>query len=227
MIDIIPNWHPIFVHFTVALLTISAVMFVIESLSPEGAAWRQTCLKFARWNLWLGAGITGITLLAGWQAYNTVAHDTPSHAAMTDHKNWALFTAGFFSLLAVWSFFLRKKLQGNGLFTTLMFAAVIMLGTTAWKGGEVVYRYGLGVMSMPQSDGKGHGHGAAGKIAQGDSHAASGKLSHAASHRSGSDTGHGSGRMVAHDNSHNYGGSNSYGGGYNYGGSRKSTPHSH
>lgn len=28
MIEIIPNWHPIFVHFTIALLTISTLLYV-------------------------------------------------------------------------------------------------------------------------------------------------------------------------------------------------------
>ena len=30
------------------------------------------------------------------------------------------------------------------------------MASTAWRGGEVVYRYGLGVMSMPQTDDHGH-----------------------------------------------------------------------
>lgn len=33
------------------------------------------------------------TVLAGWYAYNTVPHTALSHAAMTDHRNWALSTA--------------------------------------------------------------------------------------------------------------------------------------
>ena len=156
MIEIIPNWHPIFVHFTVALFFVSAALFIVETLSPVGGGWRLTCLIVARWNLWIGAGITVITLLLGWQAYNSVTHDTPSHAAMTDHRNWAFFTAGFFALLTLWSIILRKNRHGNRLFTLLIFFAAIMLGTTAFKGGEIVFRYGLGVMSMPKSEGDGH-----------------------------------------------------------------------
>lgn len=199
MINIIPNWHPIFVHFTVALLTISAVMFVVERFAPEEAAWRETCLKFARWNLWLGAGITVITLLAGWQAYNTVAHDTPSHAAMTDHKNWAFVTAGVFALLATWSVIVRKKLHGTKVFASLMLLAVMMLGTTAWKGGEVVYRYGLGVMSMPQPEKGGHSHGSGTKLSHSGGHGSASKTSSFSGHS------HGSVRRVARSDRHAHG----------------------
>lgn len=37
-------------------------------------------------------------------------------------------------------------------------AAAGLLLSTAWHGGELVYRYGLGVMSMPKSHGEGHAH---------------------------------------------------------------------
>ena len=36
-----------------------------------------------------------------------------------------------------------------------------VLGSTAWRGGEIVYRYGIGVMSLPQTsvdDKDGHEH---------------------------------------------------------------------
>jgi hypothetical protein len=33
-----------------------------------------------------------------------------------------------------------------------------MLLSTAWHGAEVVYRYGIGVISLPQEEGEGHDH---------------------------------------------------------------------
>ncbi|MBL4885747.1 MAG: hypothetical protein JKY95_14600, partial [Planctomycetaceae bacterium] len=78
-IEIIPNWHPIFVHFTVGLLSISALFYL------AGLVLRKpTFLIVARWNLWVGGAITVATVLAGFYAYGTVAHDALSHAAMTD-----------------------------------------------------------------------------------------------------------------------------------------------
>ena len=36
--------------------------------------------------------------------------------------------------------------------------AVLLMGVTAYKGGELVYRYGIGVMALPEASGSGHGH---------------------------------------------------------------------
>ncbi len=157
MPEIIPNYHPIFVHFTVALLLLSIGLFVVTPLvkSPLKEQW----LTVARWSLWFGAGITIITGIAGLDAYNTVAHDTPSHIAMTDHRNWAIATIILFLALATWSIIWVRKGKNLGvIFVVCMVIAGGVLGSTAWRGGELVYRYGLGVMSLPKAEGEGHSH---------------------------------------------------------------------
>jgi hypothetical protein len=78
---------------------------------------------------------------------------------MTDHKNWALTTASIFGLLALWALFRHRgaKVVGVG-FVALILAASGLLAVTGYKGGEVVYRHGGGVMRMPEVSGDG-GHG--------------------------------------------------------------------
>lgn len=157
MFEIIPNWHPIFVHFTVALLSLAVLMFAITPLL-SGTLQEQWRIV-ARWALWFGAGFAVITGLTGLYAYNTVAHDTPSHAAMTEHRNWAIATISLFLLLAIWSIvWIRRKKSLNVLFIAGMVIAGGVLASTAWRGGEAVYRYGLGVMSLPKAEGEGHAH---------------------------------------------------------------------
>lgn len=156
MLEIVPNWHPIFVHFTVALLSLAVILsmvtpFIRTALKEQ---WHTVTL----WALWFGAGFTILTALTGLYAYYTVAHDTPSHAAMTDHRNWAIVTASLFLGLAVWSVFRvrRRKVLGPVFVIGMVFAGGV-LASTAWRGGEVVYRYGLGVMALPQTE-EGHAH---------------------------------------------------------------------
>lgn len=157
MPEIIPNLHPVFVHFTVALLLLSVGLFVITPFvkSPLKEQWQTV----ARWSLWFGAAITIVTGFAGLYAYNTVAHDTPSHLAMTDHRNWAIVTIVLFLALAAWSIiWVRKGKLLGPVFVVCMVVAGLVLASTAWRGGEVVYRYGLGVMSLPKAEGEGHSH---------------------------------------------------------------------
>lgn len=156
VIEIIPNWHPIFVHFTVGLLTTSTILFIIGIVFKSNS---KIIFTVARFNLWIGAFITIGTLLAGWYAYSTVNHDGHSHLSMISHRNWAIPTGLAFIILALWSFFSRNKNPGK-IFVICLIAATSALTVTAYKGGELVFRHGLGVMSMPSvvDDEPGHGH---------------------------------------------------------------------
>jgi len=160
VVEIIPNWHPLVVHFTVALWITSFVFYLLAIFSGDSEH-KQQWATVARWNLWSGFAFTLLTLLAGWDAYNTVNHDTESHAAMTVHRNWALITTGLFLLLTIWSYRnSRNSKNEGGLFVVIMLVATLLLSSTAWRGGELVYRHGMGVMSLP--DNGEHDHGAHG-----------------------------------------------------------------
>lgn len=153
-IEIIPNYHPIFVHFTIGLLSVSALLYLLGSILKK-----ENLFIAARWNLWIGAVLTIGTVIAGFDAYNSVGHDAASHAAMTDHKNWALPTAGIFLALAVWAAWKQRGAQTvSPIFVSIIVLASILLAVTGYKGGEVVYRHGTGVMRMPEIHGDG-GHG--------------------------------------------------------------------
>lgn len=157
MVDIIPNWHPLLVHFTISFVVLTGALQLLAWFRPaldRNAAFEVTL----KWLVVLSALAVIATVLAGLSAYNSVAHDTPSHLAMTDHRNWGLVTAITFLLGATLFFILpasRRFLAGS-----CFIGALLLVSVTGYKGGELVYRYGLGVMSLPQvesSDG-GHSH---------------------------------------------------------------------
>lgn len=170
MFEIIPNWHPLFVHFTIALLSMSSIFFVALKIF-NNHSFREQLEIMAYWNLWLGSGFAIVTAIAGWFAYNSVAHDTPSHEVMTDHRNWALITLSVYVLISLWTIKQYKKIKEiSMIFTFVMVMALVLLASTGWRGSEAVYRYGLGVMSLPQSTGNGHAH----EHADGEGHGNSG-----------------------------------------------------
>jgi len=162
MFDILPNWHPVFVHFSVALLTVSVVFHILARLLRNGRV-RNEMTVVADWSLWLGTFLTVVTAVAGWFAYNSVTHDEPSHAAMTVHRNWGLATLAAFLALAAWSAWNRWRgtARAATVFVVLLAAASALLAGTAWRGGELVYRHGLGVLALPMSEihADGHDHG--------------------------------------------------------------------
>lgn len=162
MIEIIPNWHPIFVHFTVALFSTSVGLYTLAYLFNNVKIFPKVSLDMevaARWCLWLVGIIVIGTVLAGLYAYNTVKHDGASHLAMTNHRNWALPTAATIVLTALWSLWRTYKQKSITItFIIVLFIVQGLLLSTAWRGAELVYRYGLGVMSLPKAEDVGHEH---------------------------------------------------------------------
>lgn len=159
--EIIPNWHAFLVHFTVALTLTAAGLYLAAFLLRARPVAVQMTLV-ARWNLLLAAMSALWTFASGLQAYYTVAHDAPAHAAMTLHLQWAVGTLAVLIIAAALAWRERARSVGTG--TPLGIAVVlaaVTLAITGYLGAENVYRHGLGVMRLPQADapGQGHAHG--------------------------------------------------------------------
>lgn len=164
MPEILPNLHPLMVHFPIALIAVSAV-FHIAAIATRGKSCVTHCAILAHTTLWLGALAALPTVLFGWLAFNSVNHDEAGHVAMLAHRTWALATLAVLVVLAGWDAW-RSKVDAVPAwwFAGAVIGAWGMVATTAWHGGELVYRHGLGVLSLPAAEsgqGDGHAHGAA------------------------------------------------------------------
>lgn len=158
MIEIIPNWHPLFVHFPIAFAT-AAVFFSMAARMFKEKPWAAQCLTTGRWMLWGAAIFACIAAVFGWFAYNSVDHDEAGHLAMTIHAYWALATLGALVLLAAIE--LRVKhtaVQPTYGYLAMLTGAWLLVVSTAWHGGEVVFRHGIGVMALPAPEVNGHSH---------------------------------------------------------------------
>ena len=159
MPEIIPNLHPLLVHFPIALIFVSA-FFHVAAIAMRGKACAAHCSILAHTTLWLTALVALPTAFFGWQAFNSVNHDEASHAAMLIHRTWALGTLVVVEVLAGWDAW-RNKVDAMPIwwFAGVVIGAWGLVAITAWHGGELVYRHGLGVMSLPiPQDGVGHSH---------------------------------------------------------------------
>jgi Cu(I)/Ag(I) efflux system membrane fusion protein len=153
---IIPNIHPILVHFTLALVSISFLMhvleYVVKRLNPKNALGVEFGIV-ARWCLWLSMGFVILTGLAGLNAYYTVPHDEAGHAAMQTHKTAAIVSFTLILLvgiISIWRF--KHKEKPSMVFIVLLFITQLSVIATGYLGAEVVYRYGIGVIKAQTPD---------------------------------------------------------------------------
>jgi uncharacterized membrane protein len=156
--ELIPNAHPLAVHFPITL-TLIALLF---SLGARLRSKHSSAIQLAtvgHWSLWVAAlsAVTAATF--GWLAYNSVNHDDAGHAAMLLHRNWAIPTAGGLVILAIldaWKSRANQLMRWPVLIVLFLLSASVAV--TSWLGGEVVYRHGIGVLSLPESEEGTEGH---------------------------------------------------------------------
>lgn len=171
--QIIPNLHPIAVHFPIVLILI-AFIFSFTAFTLQQHALATHLAATGRFSLWLASLSAVIAALLGWLAFNSVNHDDAGHAAMLLHRVWAIPTASGIVLLAAWDIWKNRATDIMSIPTLiLLFLLSISIAVTGWLGGEVVYRHGIGVLSMPAMEatgnGKKHEHGGAEVMAPTDS----------------------------------------------------------
>jgi len=153
--EIEPNLHPVFVHFTVALVLVATACALASKVLKGGLA--EQSIVVSRWLFMIAAGLTILTVGAGIYAFNTVNHDDASHEVMLEHRNLAMAS---FVLIVITAFlFFRDRKQSLVSIVILLFsiASSAMVLSTAWHGGELVYHFGLGVKSLPKPQ-SGHEH---------------------------------------------------------------------
>jgi uncharacterized membrane protein len=150
----LPNLHPAFIHFPIALL-VTALGVDVGCLILRRFTWldRSAALLYA-----LGTLGAGAAYLTGRQAANSMEHlPGPASLAMWEHGDWALYTLLAFVVVATlrsvtaWLERGQLKVRFTPLRTVALLAALggqIVLFETADRGGALVYRHGIAVKHL-------------------------------------------------------------------------------
>ena len=163
-VPIIPELHAIFVHFTIGLLILSVVLQLLVHLIPKmfQIEVKEEISIMSKWCLWFGVGFSLFAIITGFFAFYAVpSHNAFTHSVMDWHRNWALSAFGLFVLLGAWSYISdRKTRKSTALFLVILFLGGVALAETARRGGDLVYKYGIGVeaCSIKEAPPQNHGH---------------------------------------------------------------------
>lgn len=152
MPEIIPNYHPIMVHFTIALVVTSFGTFILSYIFQKIQSIKQEFLIVSRWCLWLAALASILTIIAGLHAFYTVEHNAVSHHIMIIHRRWGISAFVAIWLMAIWSYILYKKQKlPTWFFAVALAITTVLVMVTSWYGAELVFRYGTGVKNLPRA----------------------------------------------------------------------------
>jgi len=153
------NIHPLLVHFPIALLTSFFAVDLLGSLMKK-LHWRNAASFF----LYLGTVAAAFTVLAGFNAADSVAHGQNVHDIMENHEHFGISVLSLAVVLSLWRVISRGSIQGgaNVFFQILSTLLVIIMILGADLGGLMVYHYGVAVDAVPlpeNSPAHDHDHG--------------------------------------------------------------------
>jgi uncharacterized membrane protein len=139
------EWHPIAVHFPLALVITGAVTLTasrVKSFERHGAA----LATVGTWNLCLGAIGVLFALGTGLAAMVSIHLEPAARAAVGLHVKWAVFTSVGILLLAVWRGAGNPpEAKPSALLLIVLWGVTAALIVTGYRGGQNVYRYGVAV----------------------------------------------------------------------------------
>jgi uncharacterized membrane protein len=141
----LPGWHPMVVHFPLALvLTATALLMAARLTRRDSLA--ATVATVGTWNLCLGAAAALLALATGLGAVLDLTVGLAARQAISVHLKWAVVTTLVVVFLAVWRGAGKaKESRPSWVFIILLCGASAALVVTGYRGGENVYRYGVGV----------------------------------------------------------------------------------
>ena len=137
-----PNWHPMIVHFPIALLTLSVVVDLAALLGR-----RRSWHRMAYGLIVVGAVGAAAAVISGNDAA-VPYRDSGLADVVEEHEDYATIVLVTFlaTSLGRLPLFLRSRHGWPlNLWIAVAFAGCCVLWLTSLHGGELVYEYGVGV----------------------------------------------------------------------------------
>ena len=141
-----PNFHPLVIHFPVALLLVAALADLVGM--PFG---RPRWLAAAVTTLFvLGSAGAIVACLTGPQALDSVLMPGMAHPIVQAHRTWAIGTTIYFCVLTLIRLAVTFRAPLTLPFRVALLIAALVgvagLQHTAERGGRLVYEQGVGVI---------------------------------------------------------------------------------
>lgn len=135
------NLHPLFVHFPIALLSAFFIVNLVAQIFKK-----EQLHTVASWLLYIGAFSAIFTVLAGFNAAESVEHGENVHDIMEHHEEVGVSILSLSLGLAAWR--IKSGVLKNWLNSVFLLLSALLFGLVvqgADLGGLMVYKYGVAV----------------------------------------------------------------------------------
>jgi uncharacterized membrane protein len=142
---IVPGWHPLVVHFPLALIMSGAVALTLTRwVKAERAA--AALATWGTWNFCLGAVLVYAALGTGLAAAIGLHVDAAARVAIGRHVKAAVVATLLVTLSAVWrGAGTAPASRPSNVFLVLLWAATLSIAVTGYRGGQNVFVHGIGL----------------------------------------------------------------------------------
>jgi len=136
------NVHPIFVHFPVALLSTSFLVYLLGVIFRK-----EELLAAGKWMLYFGTLAAALAVWTGLKAEETVPHAGEVHEILEAHENLGYVVLGLSVFLSLWTLVARTSLPKKGriIFFAIFAVLALVISQTGDFGGRMVYLNGVGM----------------------------------------------------------------------------------
>jgi uncharacterized membrane protein len=137
-----PPFHPISVHFPLALLLVAGLLEVLALIRND-----HEFTRAGWWTQLAGTIGIGISVLTGILASDSAGANAKAAEALGMHEQMAFVAAAAFCALLLWRLGSRTNIPGSRpwLYVGLYLTACGILVYVGWLGGELVFTHGVGV----------------------------------------------------------------------------------
>ena len=142
------TFHPLFVHFPIALLIVSGIIALIDLLKAN-----EQLKKIILWNLIFALISFIFTISLGFIDANAIPHNEIIHKIMEVHEKIGILLFAITFILTMWLIIRISKMAKleNLLFVILLWFAMALVSYNGYLGGKMVYDNGAGIKPMQNS----------------------------------------------------------------------------